>query len=489
MNCRLAAGLAAFVCCGGMGRAEEITYTKHVAPILFRHCVECHRPGEIGPFSLLTYQDAAKRADFLRDITASRRMPPWKPEPHFGEFRGERRLAEQELEILRLWVEQDTPEGDPRDLPEQPKFPQGWQLGEPDMVLTMSEPFEIPGDGPDLYKCFVVPIPTTSDRTIAAVEIRPGNSKVVHHIILYLDRNGRARRRDDAEPGPGYSPSGNATPGVVTSGGLGGWAPGLTPSRLPDGVGLFLRQGSDLIIQVHYHPTGKPEVDQSRIGLHFTPQAAPNVVFGVALHTGEFVIPAGASHFRISTQLTLPMDAQALSISPHMHSLGREMKVTSVLPDGTRLPLIWLKDWDFNWQQPYWFAEPVRLPKGTRLEMDAYYDNSAANPQNPNSPPRPVKSGESTADEMCLCGLQIIADDPREWPLALKLPHRWLAEGIGGPLPIELSPFNQRLQLINRKLRSRKFRLLAAVSLLLLAGAIRVYYPRFAARQRRVLSS
>ena len=397
----------------GMVRAEVPTYSKDIAPILWKNCAGCHRPGEIGPFSLLTYRDAAKRARFLAEITASRRMPPWKPEPGFGAFHDERRLSDREIQTIADWVEAGWPEGDANDLPPAPKFPEGWQLGTPDLVLRVPEPFHIPAGGRDLYRCFVIPIPTDSNRTVAAVEFRPGNRRVVHHALLFLDHTGAARAKDESDPGPGYASFGG--PGILPTGGLGGWAPGAMPRFLPDGVGKFLRKGSDLVLQIHYHPDGKPETDQSVVGVYFTRTPARTIVGGIAVRTRNLDIPAGAPRYHATAQSEpLPVDVRAIGIAPHMHYIGKEMKVVAQAPDGKTTPLIWIKDWDFNWQGQYQFRSPVPLAKGSVIKLDAYYDNSAENPRNPSRPPKRVRWGEQTTDEMCLLGVQAVTDSLAE---------------------------------------------------------------------------
>lgn len=385
------------------------TFTKHVAPILWKNCASCHRPGEVGPFSLLTYDDAAKRASFLADITADRRMPPWKAEPNFGHFNDERILSDADIKTLREWAKAGAPEGDKKDLPTPPQFVEGWQLGTPDLILEMPEEFEVPADGPDIYRCFVLPIPTTENRTVAAAEFRPGNRRVVHHAIMYLDANGAGRQKDAKDPGPGYTSFGG--PGVLPTGGLGGWAPGAMPRKLPEGTGKFLRKGSDMLLQLHYHPDGKPAKDRSMVGIYFTKQPATTIVGGLAILNTRLSIPAGEKRHQVSAKSeALPCDVNLLGLGPHMHLLGREMKVTAKKPNGDVEPLFWTKDWDFNWQGSYGYAKPVRLPKGSVIEVEATYDNSADNPHNPNSPPKRVTWGEQTTDEMCLVSIMLTTD-------------------------------------------------------------------------------
>ncbi len=388
-------------------RGEEVTYSRQIAPLLWKHCAGCHRAGEVGPFSLVSYEDAAKRAEFLKEVTSSHRMPPWKAEPGFGAFLDERVLSAEEIKLIADWADGGAKRGDPTELPEPPSFPQGWQLGEPDIVLKMPKPFLVPADGKDVYQCFAIPIPLEKDQLISAVEFRPGTPQVVHHAILYLDSSGQARSLD--ADGNGYRSFGG--PGLLPSGGLGAWAPGSLPRHLPEGLGRYLRQGSDLVLQVHYHPSGKAEVDQSSVGIYFAQRPVKQLVGGMAVRSRSLNIPAGEPRYHVSAaSQPLPVAANVIAIAPHMHLLGREMKVVAVEPSGRETPLIWIRDWDFNWQGAYFFQQPVRLPPGSIVKLDAWYDNTENNPQNPQHPPRPVRWGEQTTDEMCLLGLQVTAD-------------------------------------------------------------------------------
>ena len=429
-------------CCVSAGVAAEAvpTYSKEIAPILWKNCAGCHRPGEVGPFSLLTYKDAAKRADFLKEITAERRMPPWKPEPGFGTFHDVRRLADGDIAKIAAWADAGAPEGVAADLPAAPTFPEGWQLGTPDVVLEMPEAFTVPADGRDVQRCFVIPIPIDTDRTVAAVEFRPGNAKVVHHALFYLDSKGAARRKDEAEPGPGYKTFGG--PGIIPTGGLGGWAPGSLARRLPEGTGKYLRKGSDLVLQIHYHPDGKVESDRSTVGIFFTKEPARTIVGGLAVRSRGLYIPAGDDDYKVHAESQpLPAAVSVIGLFPHMHNLGHEMKVVAETPEGKTVPLIWIKDWDFNWQGQYQYVNPVRLPKGTVVKLDAVYDNSASNPRNPSTPPVAVHWGEQTTDEMCLLGIQVTADNPADLRKIVASPAGRLgAILVGGPPLSDVDP-------------------------------------------------
>lgn len=397
---------------GKSDHSAPVTYTRDIAPLLQAHCVACHRDGEVAPFPLTSYEHASKRAAQLVTVTQSRFMPPWRPEPEFGHFVGERRLTDRELKLFENWATSGTREGDPADLPPPARFTEGWQLGEPDLIVKMPEPFTIPAEGRDVFRNFVIPLPVTKDELVAAVEFRPGNRRVVHHTIYYLDSNGAARKKDEADPGPGYSSFGG--PGIVPTGAIGGWAPGGNPQRLPDNMGRLLRKGSDLVLQIHYHPTGKEEVDQSTLGIHFVKSSSSRVVAGIMVIDRNLYIPAAEERHPMSGSYTLPADVTMVGITPHMHLLGREMKATATFPDGKVEPLIWVKDWNFNWQDQYHFARPFKLPKGTRLDVQAVYDNSSKNPLNPNSPPKNVKWGEQTNDEMFICFFLVSTDKPQD---------------------------------------------------------------------------
>lgn len=385
--------------------AEVPTFNRDIAPILFENCAACHRPNEVAPFPLLTYEDARRKAKTIARVVEERSMPPWKAAQGHGEFLGQRRLNDGQIATIRRWAEAGAPEGAGRP-PPAPKFPEGWFLGRPDLVLKMPEPFICPAEGPDIYQCFVLPTNLTEDKYVTAVEYRPGNRRVVHHAILHVDTSGRARELDVADPGPGYRQSGGV--GFRSGGGLGGWAPGTLPRHTPEGVARLLRKHSDIVVQTHFHPSGKPEEEQSQIGLYFAKKPPQKLSHSFPLFGWPLNIPAGEKDYRVRGQFTLPLDVEVFGIMPHAHLLAREIKVQAVLPDGKTQPMIWIPDWDFNWQEQYQYTTPLRLPKGTRLEMQFRYDNSADNPRNPHHPPRRVRWGEQTTDEMAITFFQFV---------------------------------------------------------------------------------
>lgn len=381
-----------------------VTYTRDIAPIMMTMCASCHRPGQSAPFSLLTYRDVSKRAKQIVEVTQSRFMPPWKPEPDFGHFRDAQRLSEHELTLIQAWYEAGTPQGVPEDLPTPSAQPPEWRLGEPDLVLRMRETFHVPADGPDLRQYFVIPTRLADDRLITAIDFHPGSEKSIHHASFFLDLHHKARELDEADPSPGYSSFGG--PRFDPDGTLQSWFPGRTPQPLPQGTGRRLPRGSDIIAEIHYVCTGKQEADRSEIGLYYAPRSSRHLVEEIQVANKEIHIPAGEVRHHEQATYKLPVDTILLDITPHMHVLGREMKVIARHPNGKIEPLIWIKDWDFNWQSQYAYARPIMLPEGTLIEVNAWYDNSSENPLNPNSPPRDVRWGDNSSDEMLICHFQ-----------------------------------------------------------------------------------
>jgi tetratricopeptide (TPR) repeat protein len=417
-----AVALAAASC----GRAERSdtpavatgapTFSRDIAPILWERCAPCHRPGEVAPFSLLTYADAAGRARDIARVTRRRYMPPWQPEPGYGEFAGERRLTDAQIDLIGRWVESGAPEGNPRDLPARPRWPEGWQLGQPDLVVTMPEPYEVPAEGHDIFRNFVIPVRLPAARYVKGVEFRPGNPRVVHHAVIQIAR----ARQVTGPPGAHGPPSDGASDrhhgeggmialeGESPDGHFLGWAPGKVASMGPEDLAWRLEPGTDLVLQLHLMPRGTPMSVQSSIGLYFTDRAPARRPFGLQLGSYTIDVPAGATDHPVEDSYVLPVDVEVLSIFPHAHYLGKEMKAAATLPDGSVRWLFWIKDWDFNWQDQYWFARPVFLPRGSTLTMRYTYDNSEHNPQNPSRPPRRVRYGGQSSDEMGNLWIQVV---------------------------------------------------------------------------------
>jgi len=385
-----------------------VTYARDIAPMIQTRCLNCHREGQVGPFALADYDQTAKRARQIVRVTQDRIMPPWIPSPGHDPFVAERWLTDRELELFQVWAEAGRAKGDDADLPPAPKFAEGWRLGRPDMIVKMAEPFTVPADGPDVLQNFVIPLTTIEDKLVSAVEFHPGNKRVAHHAVLFLDDSGMARRLDKATPEPGYANFGG--PGFLPSGALGGWSAGNTPRPLPNGMGRFLKKRSDLVVQMHYHPSGKQETDRSEIGLYFVKKPVAEslkepakLVGSIWMANYEMDIAAGDTNYRRATSYTLPKEVIMVGVVPHMHLLGKSMHVTATLPDKTVKTLIDIKNWNYNWQDEYYYERPFKLPAGTRLDVEAVFDNSADNPSNPSSPPQRVTWGDGTKDEMLFC--------------------------------------------------------------------------------------
>ncbi len=402
----LAAGAAA-VCGADAGSRRAPTFHRDVLPLLQEHCQVCHRPGDIGPFVMM---DHAQVAPWAADIAAeaqARRMPPWRPAQGYGVFHDERRLSEGEIATLVDWAAAGAPEGDPRDGPPSRPFTSGWSLGPPDLVLTPAEPYSPPA-GTDTYRCFPVPTDFAEDRWVRSVDILPGDRETVHHVILYVDTGTASLEADAAEPGPGYTCFGGA--GVPVSGSLGGWAPGYRPFTLDPSIGLRLPAGATIVVQVHYHPhDGDVHEDLTSVGLYFHDAPPAKEMFIVPLGNQDFLIPAGDPAHEVTASYDAPafIGATVHTVAPHMHLIGKSMRVDATYADGTERSLIRIDDWDFRWQAAYFPVEPIPIPPGTRVTMRAVFDNSAGNPDNPSSPPVPVGYGEATTDEMAFAFLGV----------------------------------------------------------------------------------
>jgi len=386
-----------------------LTYSKDIAPIVYQNCTSCHRDGEVAPFSLSNYDEVKRHAATIAAVTQSRYMPPWKAAPDGDKFSGERRLSNSQIATIKQWVTEGMPEGNPTDLPPAPHFASGWRLGPPDAVVQPEAAYPVPADGDDLYRCFVIPTSYGADRYLSGLEVHPGNGKVVHHIIVYLDTTGAAKERDAQDPGPGYTSFGG--PGFAPSGALGGWAPGNDPLMVPPGDGILLPKGADIVMQIHYHKDGKPETDLSKIGLYFSKTPVDKRVRTMQIMQPFLHIQPGDADYRAKTNMMVPADIHALDVLPHMHLVGHDITVSAIAPDKPAQTLVSIPQWDFNWQTRYTFKEPVALPKGTRIDVVAHYDNTADNPRNPNTPPKLVKWGEQTTDEMCIAFVSYTIDD------------------------------------------------------------------------------
>ncbi len=391
-------------------KSKEVTYTRHVAPILNRHCLPCHRPGQVGPFTLENYEQASAWSAEIVSYVKRGAMPPWKPVSNEGLYYNERRLGPEETALLEKWLRNGCPEGDAADLPAPPKFHEGWMLGTPDLVLRAEGGYEVAARGKDEYRCYVLQNPYDEDKWVTGVEFKPGNPRAVHHVIGYLDLMGQSERKDAADPLPGYKTNGSG-PNIIPSGSLAGWAPGNLPRMLPEGTGRLWRKGERIVLETHYHRTGRKEVDGgTEVALHFAKKPVKKQLQVHMIAAFMLRIPPGEANYRTGATYTVPRDVHAMDVMPHMHLLGQEASVVATFPDGTKKDLVVIKDWDFNWQETYQFKEPLALPKGTKIRLEARYDNSLGNPNNPSNPPKMVGWGEQTTDEMCIAFIHFTND-------------------------------------------------------------------------------
>jgi len=396
------------------------TFTEHIAPIVFRSCAPCHRPGEAAPFALLSYADVKKRARNLLDAVEDRYMPPWHPEPGYGSFRHEARLPEEAIATLQAWVKGGMPEGPANKLPKLPEFPEGWQLGEPDMVLTTKGAFEVPARGRDVYRNFALPLGLTEDKWITAIEVRPSARAVLHHVLVFLDEEREGQEQDGKDGRPGFGGM-----RLQRSAMIGAWAVGGMPQHLPEGLAIKIPKGTDLMLQSHLHPSGKKEMEQTTIGLHFAKAPPKRTLVSIQLPpffgaTAGLDIPAGEREYRLADSFELPCDVDAVTIGGHAHMLCKSMKMYAELPNGQQVPLLKIGAWDFDWQDRYTFKEPVRLPKGAVVRSELIYDNSKDNANNPNKPPKRVRWGRETTDEMGSLTVLVVPADEKDLDTLLR---------------------------------------------------------------------
>lgn len=386
--------------------AAEVTYARHVARILQDNCQSCHRPGQVAPFPLTSYQEAVRWKTEIKEYTQARLMPPWKAARGYGEFQNDISLSPQEIALLAKWVDSGAAEGPAGEVPPAPQFNDGWAYGEPDLIVEMPEEYVVGPEGEDDYRHFVIPLDLPQHRFVEAVDVRPGNRNVVHHVIAYADTSGKARELDAADPGPGYTRFGDT--GFKPASMIGGWAPGNLPVKSPPGSGRWLPQKCDLVLQVHYYRTGVEERDRTKIGLYFSKTPAPVPTRLAVAINREFKLRPGEKKEVVRAEKRIDEPAYLFSVTPHMHLIGKTMQVHAELPDGSKLPIVRIDDWDFNWQTSYRFRKLHLLPAGTVIKLVATFDNSKENPNNPNQPPKLIGWGEKTTDEMCIAFLSFL---------------------------------------------------------------------------------
>jgi Flp pilus assembly protein TadD len=391
---------------------SQVTFDRDIAHILYRSCALCHRPGESGPFALLTYADAKSHARQIAVVTKSRFMPPWLPEQGELKFADELRLSAAEIARIQAWVDQGALEGNSADLPAKPKFAEGWQLGKPDVIVKATKPYVLPASGTDNYWNFVFRAPVDHTRWLKSIEIRPGDKRLVHHANVLVDRQQNGRRQE-IDPGAGFGGMELTIESEVfdPDSHFLFWKPGSIPYVEPDGMALRLDKDTDLILNTHLQPSGKPETIQPTLGLYFTDKPATMHPILLQLENDRALdIPASEKHFVVSDQFTLPVDVDVLAIYPHAHYLGKDLRATATFPDGRSETLIHIPDWNLNWQAVYRYAQPIKLPKGTTISMNFVYDNSEDNVRNPHDPPQRVVAGNRAVDEMAHLWLQVLPE-------------------------------------------------------------------------------
>jgi len=372
---------------GVTGNSKEMTYCRDIAPIFYKNCIGCHRPGEIAPMSLISYKEVRPWAKSIREKVTTREMPPWHLDSHYGKWENDRRLSQKELDAIVLWIDGGAKEGDPKDLPPPPKLASGWQIGEPDLVLQMPTEFTVPAEGSVPYQYFSVPTNFKEDRYIQALEARAGNLSVVHHIVMYVRDPREARQRGQAQKF-------NIGDGI-----LGALSPGQTPFVAKPGEAKLIKAGSQLIFQMHYTPNGKEAKDRSMVGLIFARAPVNKIVTTKAAFDIKFRIPPGVPNYEVKSVYEFEQDSHIISFMPHMHLRGKDITYRAIYPDGRSEILLSVPRYNFNWQVYYYPVTPLAAPKGTRIEAVAHYDNSAKNPRNPD-PTKEVRFGEQTWDEM-----------------------------------------------------------------------------------------
>ena len=369
----------------------RITYAKHISRILQKNCQECHRPGQIGPMSLMNFDDALAWSDTIREVVSEGRMPPWYADPRYGKFRNDRRLSREDRDTLLAWIDHGTPRGDDKDLPPPRRFPEGWRIGKPDLVIRMPRAYEVPAKTPKggiPYRYFTIDPGFKEDRWIQRAEARPGAPSVVHHIVMFIQPKGEFFNPD--------------APGAV----LCGTAPGDMPLDLPDGLAKKVPAGARLIFQMHYTPNGKAVRDQSSVGMIFSKKPPRHRVLTKPVYSTAFItrldrIPAGADNYKMESEHVFDEDAHLLHFMPHMHLRGKDFLYEAIYPDGKKEILLSVPRYDFNWQSVYRLADPLAMPKGTKLHCVAHFDNSAKNPNNPD-PKKTVYWGDQTWEEMMI---------------------------------------------------------------------------------------
>ena len=433
---------------------NAITYNNDIAPLIADRCVMCHHDGGSAPFALDTYDDVKRRATLIATVTRNRYMPPWKADPSNGPFLGQHPLSDAEIALLAEWaaggaIEGDASEGAKTDLSRRSGVAakadgapaSGWQLGTPDLIVTPPVPYTLPGSGTDVFRIFVLPLPVSATRYVRGLEFRPGNPKVVHHANIRVDTTRAARALDEADPKPGYS-------GLIPhaahypEGHFLGWTPGQVAPLSPKELAWTLERDTDLVVEIHMQPRGKPESVQPSIGLYFGDAAPTQTPAMLRLGRQSIDIPPGDQHYTITDSYKVPVDVRVEALQPHAHYRARDIRGEATLPDGSTRELIHIRDWDFRWQHVYRFVTPFWLPKGTTLSMEYRYDNSASNARNPERPAKRARWGQRSSDEMGDLWIQVLTrDEPDLVTLTREFRTKVAAEdAIGYEMEIERLP-------------------------------------------------
>lgn len=399
------------------------TYADNVAAIVHTKCAGCHRPGQSGPFPLLTFEDVDEHAETIAAVIEDDYMPPWPPTAKSLPFRHDRRLTADERSTLLSWVKAGAPSGDLANAPKPPAFTDGWTLGTPDLVLTMDEAYPVPADGRDIYRWFSLPVDTDEDLYIKAYEFKATSNGVVHHSLLYADPQKEGRTKTSRDGKPGFRGMRLGPENL-----LGGFVPGTIPTKWVDDLAMVLPAGSDIVLQTHFHPNGRADEEKSSVGLYLVKKKPSRKLQTIQIPPGfgraaKIDIPPGVNDYTVVDSFTVPVNATAYGVSGHAHYICHTIQLVATYPDGREQVLFDIDDWDLDWQGDYHFAKPVQLPAGTVLRTTLTYDNTEANLDNPYSPPKRVRWGEESTDEMGSTDLVVIADrlqDERRLALAIR---------------------------------------------------------------------
>ncbi len=388
----------------------SLVFHGQIDRIFHNRCGSCHRPDQSAPFNLLSYMDVSKRADFIAQVIGSDYMPPWLPDPTDVAYAESRRLTIEEKGRILQWIEDGVREGPVSASSKLPVWPEGWHLGPPDLIAEMPRTYSLPAEGMDVYRNFIIPMPVPSVRFVRAVEFKPGNPKIVHHAVMFIDRTDSSRKREMQDAEPGFGGSMNPGKAHLPDGFFLGWTPGKTPFQGYDQLAWALTPGTDMVLQIHMRPTGKPESIRPTIGLYFADNPPEKFTYALVVRDKFIDLPAGKSDYRVQKSFTLPIAVNALSIYPHAHYLGKNLRATAQFPNGRRLDLLHIPNWDFDWQDQYRFEKPIRFPAGTVISMDYIFDNSSGNPANLYDPPKRIRYGQNSTDEMAELMLQVVPD-------------------------------------------------------------------------------